>query len=356
MLRFVSSMSDIFRRSPGFFSILSSVIFLTGCMASLPAMPTTPEADEDFESVVAAPLPGMPNDPPAPMMLRPGDVVTLRLDSAETLEVPLLTVDARGVLHVPLAGDVEVARVDLTEAERRIELAFEPYDRTVRATLVLTAPNGQQATVLGAVNAPGRYAVIPGTRLADLVAMAGGTATTDQDDIAVPTADLQGARLVRDGEALPVNVARAIEGDPQHNVNVVPGDHLYIPPHFDTLVSVIGEVNGAGAFPFRPGLRLTRALAFAGGPSADGDKQDIIVVRGNHAAPRVYRARLGDLLDGDAADPLLAPGDVVYVAPTRLARTRDIMAVLTPIISLGLTAAVSAAIFTGGDDGGGAGL
>ncbi|MEO0321481.1 MAG: SLBB domain-containing protein [Myxococcota bacterium] len=325
-------------------------------MASLPALPVMPEDDADFDPVDAAPLPGMPNDPPAPMMLRPGDVVTLRLDSADTLEVPLLTVDARGVLHVPLAGDVEVARVDLTEAERRIEQAFEPYDRTVRATLVLTAPDGQQATVLGAVNAPGRYAVIPGTRLADLVAMAGGTATTDQDDIAVPTADLLSARLVRDGEALPVNVARAIEGDAQHNVNVIPGDHLYIPPHFDTLVSVIGEVNGAGTFPFRPGLRLTRALAFAGGPTADGDKQDIIVVRGNHAAPQVYRARLGDLLDGDAADPLLAPGDVVYVAPTRLARTRDVMAVVAPIISLGLTAAFTTLIFRGDDGGGAAGL
>ncbi|MEM1416106.1 MAG: SLBB domain-containing protein [Myxococcota bacterium] len=316
-----------------------------------------PEADASFRPVDGMDTTGMPDDVAQPLSLRPGDVVTLRLDSAQTVNVEGLMVDARGVLHVPLAGDVPVAGMDLTSAERAVEQALRLYDQSVRATLVLTEPTGQQATVLGAVATPGRYAVIPGTRVADLIASAGGIATVDQEDIAVPAGDLSAARLVRDGEALPVDISRAVEGDQRHNVHVRAGDHLYIPPFFDSLVSVIGEVSSAGAFPYRPGLRLTRALAFAGGPTTDADRNDIVVVRGDHASPQVYQAHLDDLLQGDAPDPVLAPGDVVYVAPSRLARTRDIMTVLSPIISLGLTIGLSVALIRGdGGGGGGAGV
>jgi protein involved in polysaccharide export with SLBB domain len=232
-------------------------------------------------------LTGLDEDPPLALTLMPGDVVNLQMISGTDSAALGLTVDERGVLHVPLAGDVDVSGLSLTEAEARIETALRPFDQTVRVTIIVAEPNGQRATVIGAVTTPGRHTVVPGMRVADLFALAGGgLSTEDEDGTTIPMSDVEGARLVRSGQVLPVSLVLAIMGDPRHNVRLRPGDHLYVPPAVHSLVSVLGEVHAARVMPFRPGLRLTLALAFAGGPTRDADHAEIIVVRGDHAAPR----------------------------------------------------------------------
>ncbi len=312
----------------------------------MPLVPVTPSAEHGFVQAPASELTGVDDDPPQQLTLMPGDVVRLQLISGTDSEAQGLTVDERGVLHVPLAGDVDVAGLGLTEAEARIETALQPFDRTVRVTIILAQPNGQRATVLGAVASPGRYTVVPGMRLADLLALAGGADASAEDGITVPIADLYGARLVRAGQALPVSVALAVTGDPRHNVRVRAGDHLYVPPEMDALVSIIGQVNAARVLPYRPGLRLSRALAFAGGPTSDADHSDIVIVRGDHAAPEVYRADLQALLDGEGPDPVLAPGDVVYVGATALSRFRDVMTAIAPAVSVAATTGLGAAVIS----------
>lgn len=315
-----------------------------GCGSSLPRLPTVPSAEHGFAQAPAAELTGLDQDPPLALTLMPGDVVNLQMISGTDSAVLGLTVDERGVLHVPLAGDVDVSGLALTVAEARIEQALRPFDQTVRVTIIVASPNGQRATVLGAVATPGRYTVVPGMRLADLLASAGGTERGEEGGVAVPVADLAGARLVRNGQVVPVSLVRAITGDPRHNVRVRPGDHLYVPPELEGLVSVLGEVHAARVMPYRPGLRLTLALAFAGGTTRDADRGEIIVVRGDHAAPSVYVARLDELLDGEGADPLLAPGDVVYVGASGLSKLRDVMAAIAPAVSVAATTGLGAAV------------
>lgn len=288
--------------------------------------------------------PGMDPTPPSAMALFPGDVVTLRLVSLETTEVEGLSVDARGMLHVPLAGDVEVAGLPLMEAEERIEQALHEYDRTVRATVLLSDPQGQHASVIGAVGEQGRIPVVAGMRVTDLLAAAGGPAISDEEGLAMLTADLYTARLVRGGEALPISLALAVTGDPRHNVRIQPGDHLYVPPQLGTLVSVLGEVEGARVLPYRPGLRLTQVLAMAGGLTRDANGGDIHIVRGPSTSPRVYRAAVDHVIAGNLPDPVLAPGDVVYVGSSALADFRDVISTISPLISVAATTAVPIAI------------
>ena len=147
-------------------------LLLAGC-GGHPLVPATPDGDA-FAAVGDITPPGMDPTPPRAMSLFPGDVVTLRLVSLETTEVEGLSVDERGMLHVPLAGDVQVAGLPLVEAERLIEEALHRFDRTVRATVILSDPQGQRATVIGAVGAQGRIPIVPGMRVADLLAAAGG--------------------------------------------------------------------------------------------------------------------------------------------------------------------------------------
>lgn len=294
----------------------------------------------------SAELVGIDDDPPSALSLMPGDVVNLQLMSGSESTVSGLTVDERGVLHVPLAGDVDLSGVSLTEGESRIERALRPFDQTVRVTIILAQPNGQRATVLGSVASPGRYTVVPGMRLSDLLALAGDGDASTEGGIVVPLWDLRGARLVREGAIVPVSLERAVTGDPRHNVRIRPGDHLYVPPSTDSMISVLGEVNSARVLPYQEGLRLSRALAFAGGTTRDADLGDIVIVRGDHAAPRVYVAHLDELLEGEGVDPILAPGDTVFVSDSRFSRFRDVMAAISPLVSVAATTAVGAAVIT----------
>lgn len=318
---------------------------LSACSRGLPSIPSTPSAAEDFQPAPEVPTPaGLDSDPALAMHLLPGDVVSMQTISAETTSVSGLTVDERGMLHLPLVGDVEVAGLSLVDAESRIEEALEPFNQTARVTLLMQDPAGQQASVLGAVGTPGRYHVVPGLRLADLLALAGGTTTIEEEGMVIATSDLTSARLVRNGEVLPVSLSLALTGNPRHNVRIRPGDHLYVPPTLNNFVTVLGEVHSASLVRYRPGIRLTTAIAMAGGTTRDADHSDLIVMRGPNDARLVYEVELDDVLDGDADDPILAPGDVVYVHSSGVANFRDAMTAISPLVSIAATTGIGIAI------------
>lgn len=283
----------------------------------------------------------MDETPAVGLTLAPGDIVSLRMQSIEVELVEGLTVDARGVLHVPLAGDVEVGGIPLTEAEEAIEQAMRRYVSTLRVTVIVTDPRGHQASVIGAVSTQGRVPIVPGMRVADLLAAAGGLSTGDEESGVVPIADLHAARIVRGGQTLPISVALAVEGDPRHNVRVEPGDHLYVPPQLGSLISVLGEVGAARVLAHRPGLRLSQALAMAGGITRDANGGDIRIVRGPTESPSVYRAAIDHVAAGDHPDPVLAPGDIVYVGSSALADFRDVTSAIAPIISVLATGGIT---------------
>lgn len=306
-----------------------------GC-GGLARAPAYPSADDGFQVVDATP-PGLDSDPAVPLALYPGDRVALRLESAEVSTVDGLNVDERGMLHVPLAGDVDVAGIPLTVAEQRIEQGMRPFDATVRVTVLLADPLGHQASVVGAVGSQGRVHVTSGMRVADLLAAAGGPT---QDEMGAFTADLDLARVVRGGQALPISVRLALTGDPRHNVRVRAGDHLFVPPQRAGLISVLGEVSGARVIVYQDGIRLSQALAMAGGATRDANGGDIRIVRGPSDRPLVYRAAIDHIAAGEHPDPVLAAGDIVLVGSSALADFRDVMSAIAPIVTLGATTAV----------------
>ncbi|MGE3634993.1 MAG: SLBB domain-containing protein [Sandaracinaceae bacterium] len=286
---------------------------------------------------------GMNEDPAVPLALFPGDRVTLRLQSADVSTIEGLVVDERGVLHVPLGGDVEVGGIPLPQAETRIEEALHRFDRAVRVGIFITEPDGHQASVIGAVERQGRYTVVPGMRLADLYAAAGGAVTSD-DDPSAPLADLDLARLFREGRPVDVSLSLAVLGDPRHNVRIHPGDHLFVPAHLRGMIAVLGEVNGARLVAPRPGLRLSQALALAGGMTRDANGGDIRIARGPHDNLVVYRAAMDHVMSGEHADPVLAPGDIVLVGSSALADFRDGMGAVSGVMTIMSTTAIGLAI------------
>jgi polysaccharide export outer membrane protein len=275
----------------------------------------------------------MPDAPPAPYALLPGDVVRLRILSADPLDLADLVVDASGRLHVPSGGDVVVGGAGLGEAEERIRKALEPSDRFARVILSVSSPAGHRAAVIGQVTKPGAYELAPGARVAELIALAGGLRTLDAEGETYEVGDLEDARVVRAGAALPVRVDLALDGDPRHNVRVASGDIVYVPAARGRRVAVLGQVKTPRVVPFRRGLRLTEALAMAGGSTQDADNADVRVVRGPLSHPRVYRADLKALVAGTGGDVELAPGDVVFVTEHWFATATNVVNRLVPSLA-----------------------
>ena len=306
--------------------------------------PTIPTDDPEFTPPEKIVMPGLKSDPPQPLKLMPGDIVTLTTVSAETQIYPGLIVDATGNLHVPLAGDVQVGRETLGVAEKAIEKKLRRYDRFVRANLIISEPLGHSAAVLGAVVVRGRFPVPPGTRLADLIALAGGPLTSNpqaQEQFVI--ADLEGARLIREGNPLPVSIPLAIQGDLHHNIRVVAGDQLYVPFGANRMIMVIGNVSSPQPLAYREGMRLSEAISRAGGIAPQrGDRNDIRIVRGPLTEPQVYVASVKDLVNGNATDVELAPGDIIYVTEHWFAKTGDLLNAIAPLISVLNAAAVIA--------------
>ncbi len=318
-------------------AVAALVIFVHGCGAGLPLAPTYPAEDPGFRDAGPVVPEGMADEEPDALRVLPGDIVTLLLVSEDTTEYKGLVVDERGLLHAPLAGDVEVGGLELTRAEAAVEQALREFDRVVRVHMVVTDLTGHRATVVGAVEEPGRVPVLPGARVADLLALAGGVVKNNEDGEPEELSDLDGARLIRDGRALPISLNLAIQGHPRHNVRARPGDQLYVPPARGRRVSVFGEVRTAGVVTWRRGLRLSEALAMAGGMSDRADVGDVRIVRGNLAHPLVYSVSVDDINDGEATDVELAPGDIVYVDDHPMADLDDFIDALGPILTLGLT-------------------
>jgi polysaccharide export outer membrane protein len=314
------------------------VAYASAC-SSLPDAPAYPKKEDGFSAPQAVARPGLAEDHAPPLTLQPGDVLSIDLTSEQPKTLTAIVVDATGRVHLPLAGDIQVGGLGLSDAEAKVQAAMRKFDRFIEVTIQITDNRGQRVTVLGAVATQGSLQLAPGAHIADVIAAAGGPLASTGGP-PVPLADLEGAIVTRDGKPLPISVSKALEGDPHHNVYAHPGDYIYMPPALGSNISVLGQVSTPQVFPHRAGLRLTQALALAGGVTVGADKGDIRVIRGKLDAPRVYAASLSDMVDGDTHDVLLAPGDIIFVTDHRIEDIGEVVALVAPVLSLGLSTAL----------------
>jgi polysaccharide export outer membrane protein len=134
-----------------------------------------------------------------------------------------------------------------------------------------------------------------------------------------------------------------MKGHPDHNVRIRAGDQLFVPLGTEMLIMVLGDVGAPQPVAYRDGIRLTEALARAGGiDTSRGDRKDIRIVRGPLREPRVYTTNLKAMTSGKATDVVLAPGDIVYVTKSWYASTADVLNALAPILALANSFAILA--------------
>jgi polysaccharide export outer membrane protein len=229
-----------------------------------------------------------------------GDVVRISV-----FQSPDLTLEARvsesGSISYPLLGTVRLGGLSVAQAETEITRGLREgnFLRQPQVSVLVVQVRGNQVSVLGMVNRPGRYPIdVVGVRLSEVMSQAGGVSPGGSDIVSV-TGERDG-RPYHVEVDLPALYGRQRRGEDPVLRN---GDTVFVDRA--PLIYIYGEVQRPGAIRLERDMSLMQALAAGGGVTARGTEKGL----------RVHR-RNGDgavqVIEGSMTD-MLQDGDVVYV-------------------------------------------
>lgn len=241
-----------------------------------------------------------PSDPRPEYRLGAGDALRILV-----YQSPDLTLEQRvqddGRLTYPLLGALQAAGLTVRQLEERLEQGLRSggFLRQPQVAIMVMQVRAHQASVLGQVQRPGRFAVdTPGMRLSDLLAQAGGITALGAERVIV-TGQRQG-QAWRQEIDLPALFASPF---PQEDISIVGGDVVFVDRA--PLVYVYGEVQRPGPVRLERGMTVLQALAAGGGPTLRGTTRGMRLTR--HGAQGPLPPTSPSLVDA------LEPGDVLHV-------------------------------------------
>ena len=218
---------------------------------------------------------------------------------------PDLTLETRvtenRTITYPLIGAVTIGGLTIGAAEQVIAKALQSqgFLKQPNVNIVLLQNRGNQVSVLGQVNRPGRYPLETFTmRVSDMLAVAGGISATGADTVVV-TGERGGKPFRVD-----VNVAEIfLSNRTGDDFMVAGGDVIYV--HRMPMFYIYGEVQRAGSYRVERGMTVRQALAQGGGPT----------VRGTERRLRLHRRGAGGNVEvvTPSLDTPVQADDVIFV-------------------------------------------
>lgn len=236
----------------------------------------------------------------AEYLLGPGDIIRIQV-----FQNPDLTLETRvaesGAITYPLIGAVKIGGIPVAEAEKRIarQLKDGGFVQQPQVTIVLVQNRGNQVSVLGQVNRPGRFPLeTTNTRLTEMLAIAGGITSTGADTVII-VGQRGGQSFRREVDIAGLFLGKGMEDD----MIVAGGDVIYV--HRAPTFYVYGEVQRPGSYRVERNMTMMQALAQGGGPT----------VRGTENRLRLHRRSADGAIVKSApalTDPI-QPDDVLYI-------------------------------------------
>lgn len=164
---------------------------------------------------------------------------------------------------------------------------------------VIYVTPGNQVSVLGLVNKPGRFPIENSKMyLTDVLTLAGGL-SSGASDVAIVSG-------TRDGQPFRKEVDLAaiyLNAKPEDNVVIAAGDEVYV--HRAPVFYIYGEAQKPGAYRIERNMTVIQALAQGGGPTARGTERNIKLLRRTpNGGSEELRPKMTDLV---------RPDDVIYV-------------------------------------------
>jgi polysaccharide export outer membrane protein len=222
---------------------------------------------------------------------------------------PDLTLETRvgdgGMIRYPLIGEVRVAGISSTAAEKIIANLLETgnFIKQPQVNILVTQYQSKLVSVLGSVLKPGQYPLERATNLSQLLALAGGANAEGSDLVTITT---KTGKIELD--------LKKIIGNSENTDNfpLNGGEIVYVHARD---VSVIGQVNRPGKYAVTDGVRtLGDFISIAGGISPVGsDTVTLTTIR--DGKQERYEVDIDDLFrtGNNSTNIELKSGDTVYV-------------------------------------------
>jgi len=248
-------------------------------------------------------------------LLGPDDVLDVSIFEWEMTE-ETKTLECRvaesGIVSLPVVGMVTVSGKTVHEAKVLIEERLLKIGvlQNPRVAVSVKEYRSKRIAVIGAVNAPGVYALHENvSTLMEMLTLAGGPSAGAGELVYVlrnSTSDNKSLRIS-------VNIQELFDqGDFELNAVLQGDDIVYVPRA--PLIYVYGEVNAPGGFSLSRSMRVLEALALAGGCADKADKRNCFLVRRSAVGgERVVPLDIASIEKAKRADVFLREGDVIRV-------------------------------------------
>jgi protein involved in polysaccharide export with SLBB domain len=240
---------------------------------------------------------------PADYVLGPGDELLIRAWGKIDLDARV-TVDRNGQIYLPKIGMLHVAGLRSQQLEgflhAEIGTLFKDFDLDVS----LGQLRSIQILVLGNARQPGAYTIGSLSTLVNAIFASGGpSATGTMRRIQL----LRSKRLITEFDLYDL----AQLGDLSHDVQLLPGDVIYIPP-IGAQIAISGDITIPGLYELKGQTTLSAALGVAGGLTNLADNARVSLERlDNHRSRRLEEFPL----DQPALERPMADGDLLRIFP-----------------------------------------
>lgn len=326
-----------------FSSLLTLLLAACNSVSPLPDFPTEnaatvfkpAEKSEKIEFVEAADLAAFEAQADPIYRLGAGDHISVQVwGRPEVSSKHVIGPDGR--ITLPLAGSLRVADVTREDAANQIGQTLTRFYKQPLVTVGVDLYNSNKVIVLGRVQNPGAISFDNPPTLLEALARAGSLPVIDKQATLTRCAVFRGRERI-----IWVDLKRLLNrGESSYNIRLKPGDLVYIPDSFDTLVYVMGAVHRPGAYRLTPDMSLMDALMQAGGPNEDADMQETGIYR---PSKRAYeKAPMTAIVTNEPKSNFgLEEGDVIFVPKSNMAETGYVMRQLIPglsFLTFGITA------------------
>src|SRR3984957_13109793 len=240
---------------------------------------------------------------PADYVLGPGDELLIRAWGKIELDSRVM-VDRNGQVYLPRVGTLNVAGLRYEQLEGYLHAAISALFKDFELNVALGQLRSIQIFVLGSARQPGAYTVGSLSTLVNALFASGGPSATGT---------MRHIQLRRGNQMLAeFDVYDLVQkGDKSHDVSLLPGDVIYIPP-IGAQIAISGNANQPGIYELKGETTVASALEGAGGLTSLAGAERVLLERiENHNSRRLDEFPL----DASGLARPLKDGDLLRIFP-----------------------------------------
>ncbi len=289
--------------------------------------------------------------------LAPSDVIRINIEDAPELSSPNFVISKKGTIAMKYLGPWSVAGKTCEEVATEIADGLrDRYLKDPKVYVNVEQYNSRNFYIFGAVNKPGTFPIVGDPSLFKLLTIAGGLSANygstayifretkvdaekleklrsgqDQEQasnanastpLTKAIAELKGDKTAIEGESeyemITSQIGGLFRGRFDQNIQIKPGDIVYIPP--TDIFFVAGEVKKPGQYTLREGTTLRQAIALAEGTFFRSATDRGIIFRTDLATGKLTEVKvdIGAVVNGKQADIPIMPNDLVMIPNSKI--------------------------------------